>query len=50
MINTRYFLVAAFISFLFSVSIWFIAEDRLASIFVGIWVPSILSLGSYFNE
>ncbi len=33
---------AAFISFLFSIYLWF-SGDRQAGIFVGIWVPSILS-------
>lgn len=37
-------LVAAFISFLFSVSLWFFV-DKGAGVFVGIWVPSILSFG-----
>lgn len=43
-------LVAAFISFLFSVSIWFGLlglGNRDTAIFVGLWVPSILSLGLY---
>ncbi len=43
---------AAFISFLFSVSLWFgiFGEDqKFAGIFVGIWVPSIISLGNYFK-
>jgi hypothetical protein len=39
-------LVAAFASFLLSVCLYFIAEDTSAGIFVGIWVPSILSLGA----
>jgi len=42
--------VAAFASFVLSVSIYFQAGDdvlgRLNGIYVGIWVPSILSLGS----
>ncbi len=42
---------AAFLSFLFSISLWFgigiTAPDRMAGIFVGIWVPSILSAGHY---
>ncbi len=38
-------LVAAFASFLLSVFLYFIADDTSAGIFVGIWVPSILSLG-----
>ena len=32
----------AFISFLYSVSLWF-TGNQLEGIFVGIWVPSILS-------
>ena len=36
-------IILAFISFLFSVFLWF-SGDKLAGIFVGIWVPSILAL------
>ena len=46
------FLSAAFISFLFSVALWFGvlgAEHKDAGIFVGLWVPSILTLGNYFR-
>lgn len=39
------FLVAAFISFLFSVTLWFFV-DKDTGVFVGIWVPSILSLAA----
>ena len=39
------FLVAAGVSFLLSVSLWF-AGHRDQGIFVGLWVPSILSLGA----
>jgi len=39
-------LAAAFASFLLSVYLYFIAEDTSAGIFVGIWVPSIQSLGA----
>jgi len=45
-------LIAAFISFLFSVSLWFGvfgAENRDAGIFVGLWVPSILGFGLFFK-
>lgn len=38
-------LIAAFLSFLLSVGIFFF-DDRTRGIFVGIWVPSILSLGT----
>jgi hypothetical protein len=39
----------AFASFLLSVSLWFGVfgePDREAGLFVGLWVPSILSLGA----
>ena len=51
--NKNYFLVAAFASFLLSVSIWFFGDQSVAQqqgIFVGLWVPSILTLGTYFNK
>jgi hypothetical protein len=38
-------LVAAGVSFALSVSLWF-AGNELQGIFVGLWVPSILSLGA----
>ena len=51
--SKSYFIVAAFASFVLSVIIWFLGDQSVAQqqgIFVGLWVPSILSLGSYFNE
>ena len=42
-------LVAAFASFVLSVALWFGVfgdPDRETGIFVGLWVPSILSLGA----
>jgi hypothetical protein len=39
------FVAAAGISFVFSVSLWFTGQ-REEGLFVGLWVPSILSLGS----
>lgn len=39
-------LVAAFVSFLFSVSLWFFGNES-EGVFVGIWVPTILSLGAF---
>jgi|TARA_B110000858_G_scaffold152924_1_gene174277 hypothetical protein len=42
-IGLYYPIVLAFISFLFSVTLWF-RGNELEGIFVGIWVPSILSL------
>ena len=38
-----YPIILAFLSFLFSVFLWF-SGDKLSGIFVGIWVPSILTL------
>jgi len=37
--------LGAFLSFLFSVSLWFMGM-REEGVFVGLWVPSILSLGN----
>ena len=44
---------AAFISFLFSVSLWFGVigpPNKEAGMFVGLWVPSILSTGLYVGR
>lgn len=40
------FLVAGFGSFLLSVWLYFIQDETTAGIFVGLWVPSIHSLGT----
>ncbi len=40
------FLVAGFLSFLFSVYLYFVRDETTAGIFVGLWVPSIHSLGT----
>ena len=43
-------LLAALISFLFSISLWFgigMPANKNAGIFVGIWVPSIIATGIY---
>lgn len=43
-----FIIIAAFISFILSVSIWFGIfgqQDKEAGLFVGMWVPSILSFG-----
>ena len=37
--------VAAFASFVVSVYLWFLV-DKESGLFVGLWVPSILSLGA----
>ena len=38
-----YPVILAFVSFLYSVSLWF-SGQKLEGIFVGIWVPSILAM------
>jgi len=51
--SSNYFIAAAFASFVLSVSLWFLGNPEVAKeqgIFVGLWVPSILTLGTYFNE
>jgi hypothetical protein len=39
------FLLAAGLSYLLSISLWF-SGDRERGLFVGLWVPSILSAGA----
>lgn len=43
--GTALILTAAGISFLLSVSLWFLGSKE-QGMFVGLWVPSILSLGA----
>jgi lipopolysaccharide export LptBFGC system permease protein LptF len=40
------FLIAGTLSLVLSVSLWFLTEDRETAIFVGLWVPSLFSLGA----
>ena len=40
------FVIAGTLSFLLSVSLWFITEDIETAIYVGLWVPSLFSLGA----
>ena len=44
-----YPVILAFISFLYSVSLWFTGH-QLEGIFVGIWVPSILALSNTIRQ
>jgi hypothetical protein len=39
--------LAAFVSFVLSVVLWF-TDSREEALFVGLWVPSILSLGAFY--
>lgn len=45
----RLWLLAAFLSFLGSVLCWFLV-DRQTGLYIGLWVPSILSLGTLLNS
>ncbi|MFL2761529.1 MAG: hypothetical protein ACJ0A3_01125 [Dehalococcoidia bacterium] len=42
-------LSAAFLSLVLSVALWFLI-DQLTGIFVGLWVPSILSFGALVRK
>ena len=52
--NTDYMIIAAaVISLLFSIFLWFggFGEgQKLAAVFVGIWVPSILSVANFIQS
>lgn len=39
------FMAAAFLSFVLSVSLWFLVDKEMG-LFVGLWVPAIHSLGT----
>lgn len=45
----KLWLLAAFISFCFSVVLWFFVNKEYG-IFVGLWVPSILSLAAALRK
>ena len=48
--RSDYFILgAAFLSFLFSVSLWFSGQQQ-EGLYVGIWVPSILAAGAYVKQ
>lgn len=40
------FIAAGTASFLLSVYLWFVVEDRETGLYVGLWVPSLFSLGA----
>ena len=44
-----FILAAAALSFLFSVYLWFLL-DKDQGVFVGLWVPSILSFGALMTS
>ena len=48
LLAAKLFLLAAAFSFVFSVTLWFTGNETEA-LFVGLWVPSILSLGAFYE-
>ena len=46
-LGVRLFLVAALVSFLLSIALWF-SDNREEGVFVGLWVPSILAAGAFW--
>ena len=42
-------LMAAFVSFIFSVYLWFNGQQQ-EGIYVGLWVPSTLAGGAYIKQ
>jgi drug/metabolite transporter superfamily protein YnfA len=46
--SVLFWLLAAFLSFLGSVYLWFWIDHQ-QGLFVGLWVPSILALGALLN-
>ena len=46
-LGVRLFLVAALVSFLLSIALWF-SDNREEGVFVGLWVPSILAAGGFW--
>jgi hypothetical protein len=46
-LGVRLFLVAAAISFLLSIALWF-TDNQDEGVFVGLWVPSILAAGAFW--
>ena len=47
-LGVRLFLIAAAVSFLLSIGLWF-AGNREEGVFVGLWVPSILAAGAFWT-
>lgn len=40
------FMIAGFLSMVLAIYIYFVQDEQMAGIFVGLWVPSIHSLGT----
>ncbi|MFZ4795400.1 MAG: hypothetical protein ACOYLN_14840 [Blastocatellia bacterium] len=44
------FIVAAGLSFLLSIYLWFVTGNKEQGMYVGLWVPSILALGAMLTQ
>ncbi|MFZ4628959.1 MAG: hypothetical protein ACOYNR_11575 [Blastocatellia bacterium] len=44
------FVLAAGLSFLLSIYLWFVVGSKEQGIYVGLWVPSILALGTLITQ
>jgi len=44
------FIVAAGLSFLLSIYLWFVSGSKEQGMYVGLWVPSILALGAMLTQ
>lgn len=47
--GSSWIIAAAGISFLLAIYMWFVG-DKDAGLFIGLWVPSLLSLATYFKK
>lgn len=44
------FVIGGTLSFLLSVGLWFLGDDPLTAIYVGLWVPSMFALGALVSS
>lgn len=47
--SKKFLALAAFVSFAFAIYLWFMGDIE-SALFVGLWVPSILSLSNFFKN
>lgn len=47
--GSSWIIVAAVISLVLAIYMWF-TGDKEAGLFIGLWVPSLLSLATYFKK
>ena len=47
--GSRVILVAAFLSFVLAIYVWF-TGDKNSGLFIGLWVPSLVALAGYLKK